>query len=73
MQCCVHARERRADCGRGRDHWEDLMEQVSVHLDLELCRLLMEGRCFRQREGQWRRVWKEIGVLGESKSLEKQA
>ena len=52
MWCCVHARERKADCGGGWDHWEDIMEQVSVHLGFELFKLLMEDRCFRQREWQ---------------------
>lgn len=36
MQCCVHAREGKADCGGGGDHWDDLTEQVSKHLGLEL-------------------------------------
>lgn len=52
MQCCVHAREGKADCGGGGDHWDDLTEQVSEHLGLELCKLVMEERYFRQREWQ---------------------
>lgn len=52
MQCCVHAREGKADYDGGGDHWEDITEQVSVHPGLELCKLLMEERCFRQREWQ---------------------